>query len=150
MNAKELTREHVKRQRADLLEQLNKLETSERRLYALAGIVETMPKKILNRCYISWYGYDRYFSADIRPKFGETFTEHDTILITDWCAKQEKWTFNKEADGYGGWRHVIKRKRPNWRYANYEITFVNIDNIDGCELVEVIETREVKTYKVKC
>ena len=150
MNAKELAENYVAKRREQLEKELNEMNEVSRRVKGLAGIINTLPKKVLNGCNLRFYGYGRYTSVDVRPKYNERFTEHDTILITEWCVSQDKWEFKKEPDGIGGFKHCLSRIGCGYRYGRYEIEFDSIDNVDGCELIEVTETREVTTYKVKC
>lgn len=148
MTLKEKARKYAQDQIEYLRKEQLQMVNAGRRLEALAGILSDMPLKVYNRSRISLYAHDGYYTADIYPDVSKNeFTEHDTKLITAWCASKEKFTWKKEPTSSGGWDHVLDR---HFGYHHYKITFHRISNIDGCELIEVIETREVKTYKVKC
>jgi len=135
-----------------MLEDIREIRNAEPRMKALDKLLRTLPKKIQNRCTVSLYGHGSYISADIRPKW--KFTDHDTILITQWCAEQEKFEFSKDVSSYDGdmslelYRRVWSRHYD--RRASYTIKFHATANVDGCKLVEKVVTREVKTYEIQC
>ena len=142
--------ERMNRDHNSLLDQIKELETRKRRTEALARILQSsLPKKVLNRCSVEFEGWSNYVYAVIKPKFGEHFTEHDTLLITDFCANMDKWNFDKVLNSTSGtFRHELNRRI---KYScNYGIEFRTIENLDGCEVVEETEMQEVKRFKVKC
>lgn len=151
LRIQEAAEKHLSARREQLQKELDEIKGSEKRTRYLAGMLESLPQKIKGRCEISFSGcWGKYAYANISPKFGKKFTEHDTLLITDWCATREKWEFKKEASACKGyWYHKLSRWTPDYE-AYYEVIFNTISNIDGCELEEVEETRIVKTFKVKC
>lgn len=134
-------------QRKSLRKQMADLKGQERRTDALANLLDTLPQKIKSRSKIDWYISGSMLYVTVRPAF-KRFTENDTILITDWCARQEKFDFAKEvSSSTGTWNHKLKR----WiGWAYYNIEFDTIANVDGCELVEVEETIKQKRFEVKC
>jgi len=143
--------ERTEAMRKNCLDQIAAMPKLQRRQEALAGFIMTIPKKVLNRSEIVINGNGNWVDATLRSKFGK-FTEHDTMLITAWCGSlKDAYRFTKDVDYAGGWIHNIHRTAGGWRdRMYYDVTFQGTSDIDGCELEEVIETREVKCFKVKC
>jgi len=116
-------------------------------------IERNVPKKVLNRCVVSFSAYGRWLDANISPRFGEQFSEHDTLLITAWAAENDKWKFDKELSGNRGtWNHRMVRNYSSWPRTggNYEINFTATAEIDGCKMVKTTVTEERVVYKLKC
>jgi len=126
---------------------MDDLKGNERRTDVIANLLDTLPQKIKSRSTIDWYISGHMFYVTVRPAF-KRFTENDTILITDWCGRQEKFEFTKEVKSSNGtWNHKLRRW-VGWSF--YSIEFDTIANVDGCELVEVEETIKQKRFVVKC
>lgn len=147
-------RKMIDDKRNGLLDELKALTPSERRLEVFARYIESnVPKKVLNRCKVAFSAYGRFLDANISPRFGEKFSEHDTLLITAWGAESEKWNFDKElSQGRGTWSHRMSRNYSKWPREGgfYEINFNATAEIDGCKMVKTTVTEERVVYKLDC
>lgn len=152
-NLVSIAKKMIEDKRNNLLDELKAITPAERKLEAFAGYIErNVPRKVLNRCVVSFSQYGRWLEANITPRYGENFTEHDTLLITAWGAENEKWKFEKElSNHYGTWSHRMAR---DYGYRNdggsYEIIFKATAEIDGCKMVKTTEVSERVVYKLDC
>lgn len=139
------------KRRDELFKELEQLKNDRRRAAVMASLLETLPKKLRSRVNPKFYFSGTFISATIRPLNGDGFTEHDTLLITDWCAQQDRWKFTKLVNPTTGtWRHELERWTDGKNWARYCIEFETTGNIDGCELIEEEVTETRKRYSVKC
>ena len=144
----------LKNKKAGLYNELKEVTASERRMRVFAKYLENnVPKKVLNRCRVDFSQYGRWMEATFTPKFGENFTEHDTLLITSWAAESDKWKFDKElSQHYGTWSHRMMRDFQHYPRGGgcYEVTFKATSEIDGCRMVKTTVTEERVVYKMEC
>lgn len=145
---------YLDKKRNGLLDELKDITPAERRMERFARYIENnVPRKVLNRCKVSFSNYGRWIEAVISPRFGEQFSEHDTLLITAWGAESDKWQFDKSLSGHNGtWSHRMNRSFNRWPRTggNYEIIFQATAEIDGCKMVKTTEVSERVVYKLDC
>ena len=141
------TRKMIKYRRSSLRDELQSLKKMERRTDAVCNILDTLPKKIQGRSVVSISFSGSCIFVEVNPKF-KRFTEADTLLIVEWCAKQEKFRFTKDVNSSNGKFQLELRRY--WRGFTYYIDFNSTSNIEGCELIEKEVTETRKIYEVKC
>ena len=147
MNLAKDTRKAIRFRRKSLRNEIENLKKMERRTDAIASILETLPKKISTRSDIEISFSSGFIFVQVKPKY-KRFTEADTLLIVEWCAKQEKWRFTKDVDSSTGKFQLELFRRG--KGFSYYIDFNSTSNIEGCELIEKEVTETRKIYEVKC
>jgi len=138
--------------RKNLIEELQKLDNGQERiLKAFGSILDTLPQKIKARARVEINHAHNFTWAYVSPKY-KKFSEHDTKLITAWCASlSDRWNFTKEANGYDKtWVHQVTRGFKWNEIIRADIEFKGTSDIDGCELIEETYTETRTRYKVKC
>lgn len=139
----------VKSRQSEIIKELETIPKMQRRIKAFAKFLETnLPPKVYNRSniYIVESG-GNWFWAKISSKYKTT--EHDTKLITAFCAENDKWRFTKSVEtGSGKWKHTLRRELASSDYVTYHIDFIDTAEVDGCKLIKKEKTEVY--YEVEC
>lgn len=141
--------EMIKRDRNYALETLDSLKYRERRARAfIKHIITVIPKKLLSRSNVNILFNDSFTEVTFRPKYGETFSFHDTTLMTKAANNMgDRWSVDRGAESAKNLCYTFDRKRINFGHW-YTIKFLNAADVDGCRIIPYKE--EVTKYKVEC